>query len=66
MKDIITAVSPSHAALILQEMEAGATDEDLQPPLAEAITESYFQEGGTTRLGLRADFTDVEWLNISY
>ncbi|MCZ1000737.1 terminal protein [Streptomyces mirabilis] len=66
VKDIITAVSPSHAAQILQEMEAGATDEDLQPLLAEAITVSYFQEGGTTRLGLRADFTDVEWLNISY
>ncbi|MGW2721138.1 hypothetical protein [Streptomyces sp. NPDC001492] len=37
-----------------------ATDEDLQPVLAEAITYSYFQEFGTTRPGLRADFTDVE------
>ncbi|MFE9647469.1 telomere-protecting terminal protein Tpg [Streptomyces sp. NPDC006365] len=66
VKDIITAVSPSHAAQILQLKEAGATDEDLQPLLAEAITWSYFQEGGTTRKGLRADFTDVEWLDISF
>ncbi|MFD8931283.1 telomere-protecting terminal protein Tpg [Streptomyces mirabilis] len=66
VKDIITAVSPSHAAQILQEMEAGATDEDLQPLLAEAITWSYFQEGGTTRKGLRADFTEVDWLEIKY
>ncbi|MFL4953342.1 telomere-protecting terminal protein Tpg [Streptomyces sp. MMS24-I31] len=66
VKDIITAVSPAHAAQILKLKEAGATDEDLQPVLAEAITYSYFQEGGTTRKGLRADFTDVEWLNISF
>ncbi|XES00298.1 hypothetical protein HEP87_59190 [Streptomyces sp. S1D4-11] len=39
VKDIITAVSPSHAAQILQGIEAGATDEDLQPLLAEVITE---------------------------
>ncbi len=66
VKDIITAVSPDHAAQILQRREAGATDEYLQPLLAEAITYSYFQEVGTTRKHLRADFTDVEWLNISF
>lgn len=66
VKDIITAVSPTHAAQILQLKKAGATDDDLQPLLAEAITYSYFQESGTTRKGLSADFTDVEWLDISF
>ncbi|GGW87461.1 hypothetical protein [Streptomyces caelestis] len=66
MKDIITAVSPTHATQILQLKEARATDDDLQPLLAEAITHSYFQEGGTTRKVLRADFTDVVWLDISF
>jgi hypothetical protein len=57
---------PTQAAQILQLKEAGATDDDLQRLLAGAITYSYFQEGGTTRKGLRADFTDVDGLDISF
>ncbi|MEE6269112.1 helix-turn-helix transcriptional regulator [Streptomyces diastatochromogenes] len=66
VRDIITAVSPSHAARILDAKEHGATDEELQPLLAEAVTESYFRAGGTIHAGLRADFQDVEHLDISF
>ncbi|MHB6912722.1 telomere-protecting terminal protein Tpg [Streptomyces sp. DB-54] len=66
VRDIITAVSPSHAARILDAKERGATDDELQPLLAEAITDSYFREGGTARAGLRADFQDVEHVEISF
>jgi transcriptional regulator with XRE-family HTH domain len=66
VKDIITAITPAHAARILKERERGATDEQLQPLVAEAITYSYFQEGGTIRTSLRADFTNVEWLDIKF
>ncbi|MGW3954024.1 telomere-protecting terminal protein Tpg [Streptomyces sp. NPDC004752] len=66
VRDIITAVSPSHAARILEARERRATDDELQPLLAEAITESYFREGGTIRAGLRADFQDVEHLTIDF
>ncbi|MFJ6792097.1 telomere-protecting terminal protein Tpg [Streptomyces angustmyceticus] len=66
VQDIITAVSPAHAARILDAKERGATDDELQPLLAEAITESYFREGGTARAGLRADFRDVEHLKIDF
>ena len=66
VRDIITAISPSHTARILEAQERGATDEELQPLIAEAITESYFREGGTQRAGLRADFQDIEYLDISF
>ncbi|WP_437109813.1 telomere-protecting terminal protein Tpg [Streptomyces sp. enrichment culture] len=66
VRDIMTAVSPSHAARILEAQERGATDDELQPLLAEAITESYFREGGTARAGLRADFRDVDYLQIDF
>ncbi|MEU6482004.1 hypothetical protein ABZ858_35045 [Streptomyces sp. NPDC047017] len=66
VRDIISAVSPSHAARILDAKERGATDDELQPLLAEAITESYFREGGTTRAGLHVDFRDVEHLPIDF
>ncbi|MFJ4329142.1 telomere-protecting terminal protein Tpg [Streptomyces tricolor] len=66
VRDIMTAVSPSYAARILEAQEHGATDDELQPMLAEAITVSYFRGGGTARAGLRADFRDIEYLRIDF
>ncbi|WP_432171224.1 hypothetical protein [Streptomyces sp. 1222.5] len=54
---ITTPISPTYARQILDLQEAGATEEDLHPIVAEAITESYFTEWGTRADGLRADFT---------
>lgn len=42
----MTAASPSYATRILEAHERGATDDELQPLLAEAITESRLREGG--------------------
>ncbi|MFE5561645.1 telomere-protecting terminal protein Tpg [Streptomyces sp. NPDC056544] len=56
---ITTAISPTYAKQILELQAAGATDEELHPIVAEAITESYFTEWGTRAAGLRADFTHV-------
>ncbi|WP_435849270.1 telomere-protecting terminal protein Tpg [Streptomyces lavendulocolor] len=44
---------------ILELQATGATEEELHPIVAEAITESYFTELGTRAKGLRADFTHV-------
>ncbi|MFE7359220.1 hypothetical protein ACFU8Q_40670 [Streptomyces sp. NPDC057543] len=59
-RQITTAISPTYAKQILELQEAGATEEDLHPIVAEAITESYFTELGTRAAGLRADFTHVQ------
>ncbi|MFF5475357.1 telomere-protecting terminal protein Tpg [Streptomyces achromogenes] len=58
-RTITTAISPTYAKQILELQEAGATEEDLHPIVAEAITESYFTQWGTRAAGLRADFTHV-------
>ncbi|MFG3019284.1 hypothetical protein ACGFZQ_12160 [Streptomyces sp. NPDC048254] len=46
-RTVTTPISPTYAAHILQLQEAGATEEELHPIVAEAITESYFTEWGT-------------------
>lgn len=51
---ITTPISPTYAAQVLQLQEAGATEHELHPLVAEAITESYFTEWGTRAKGLRA------------
>ncbi|MFJ7948759.1 telomere-protecting terminal protein Tpg [Streptomyces sp. NPDC096354] len=44
---VTTAISPTYAAQILQLQEHGATKEDLNPIVAEAIPQSYFRDWGT-------------------
>ncbi|MET8755222.1 terminal protein [Streptomyces sp. NPDC004667] len=58
-RSITTDISPTYTKQILELQAAGATEEDLHPLVAEAITESYFTEWGTRAKGLRADFTHV-------
>ncbi|WP_217240713.1 terminal protein [Streptomyces sp. AC555_RSS877] len=65
-RTITTPISPTYAAQILQLQEAGATEEDLHPIVAEAITESYFTEWGTRAHGLRADFTHVQSIDFQF
>ncbi|MER8098488.1 hypothetical protein ABT002_34985, partial [Streptomyces goshikiensis] len=61
-----TDISPTYAKQILELQAAGATEEDLHPLVAEAITESYFTEWGTRAKGLRADFTHVQSINFRF
>ncbi|MEU0744585.1 hypothetical protein [Streptomyces sp. NPDC006134] len=59
-------ISPTYARQILDLQEAGATEEDLHPIVAEAITESYFTEWGTRADGLRADLTHVQAIEFMF
>ncbi|MET8615823.1 telomere-protecting terminal protein Tpg [Streptomyces misionensis] len=65
-RTITTAISPTYAKQILELQEAGATEEELHPIVAAAITESYFTEWGTRADGLRADFTDVQSIEFRF
>ncbi|MEV7960548.1 terminal protein [Streptomyces sp. NPDC088141] len=66
IRTITTPISPTYARRILDLQEAGATEEDLHPIVAEAITESYFTEWGTRADGLRADFTHVSAIEFLF
>ncbi|NEA15527.1 telomere-protecting terminal protein Tpg [Streptomyces halstedii] len=65
-RHITTAISPTYAQQILQLQEAGATEEELHPVVAQAVTESYFTEWGTRAQGLRADFTHVQSIDFEF
>ncbi|CAM5244867.1 hypothetical protein SMICM304S_00973 [Streptomyces microflavus] len=59
-RHITTAISPTYAQQILQLQASGATEEELHPVVAQAVTESYCTEWGTRADGLRADFAHVQ------
>ncbi|MGW6639845.1 telomere-protecting terminal protein Tpg [Streptomyces cyaneofuscatus] len=66
IRHITTPISPTYAQQILQLQEAGATEEELHPVVAQAVTESYFTEWGTRAQGLRADFTHVQSIDFEF
>ncbi|MGC0361238.1 transcriptional regulator with XRE-family HTH domain [Streptomyces sp. SAI-124] len=45
VRDIMTAVSPMHADLILAARESGAMDDELHELVAEAMADAYFRRG---------------------
>ncbi|MFB8106879.1 terminal protein [Streptomyces sp. NPDC056007] len=63
---ITTAISPTYVQQILQLQESGATEEELHPVVAQAVTESYFTEWGIRAQGLRADFTHVQSIDFEF
>lgn len=65
-RTILTPISPTYAAQILQLQEAGATEEDLHPVVAQAITESYFTEWGTRAKGLQVEMTNVRDIEFDF
>lgn len=65
-RHITTAISPTYVKQILQLQESGATEEELHPVVAQAVTESYFTEWGTRAQGLRADFTHVQSIDFEF
>ncbi|MFG2631294.1 telomere-protecting terminal protein Tpg [Streptomyces sp. NPDC048473] len=66
IRHITTPISPTYAAQILQLQEDGATEEELHPVVAEAITESYFTDWGTICDGLVAHFTHVQSIDFEF
>lgn len=59
-RHVTTAISRTYAAQIPQPQEADATEQELHPIVAQAITESHFTDWGTRCQGLAADFTHVQ------
>lgn len=66
IRHITMPVSPTYARQILQLQAFGATEEELHPVVAQAVTESYFTEWGTRADGLRADFTHVQSIDFEF
>lgn len=66
VRHVLTEISPTYAKQILELQEAGATEEDLHPIVAKAITESYFTDWGSQCDGLVAHFTDVQSIEFEF
>lgn len=65
IRHLTVALPPHHAARLFDAQEAGASDQRLQEIAAEALKETYFQEGGRRAGSLEeVRFADIEHLEF--
>ncbi len=65
IRHLTVALPPRHAARLFDARAQGATDADLQRIAAEALRETYFQDGGRRAGSLEeVRFTDIEHLEF--
>ncbi|MET8537810.1 XRE family transcriptional regulator [Streptomyces sp. NPDC005065] len=65
IRHLTVAMPPRHAARLFEAQEAGASDDRLREIAAEALKETYFQDGGRRAGSLEeVHFTDIEHLEF--
>ncbi|MFD3549336.1 telomere-protecting terminal protein Tpg [Streptomyces sp. NPDC058655] len=65
IRHLTVALPPQHAARLFQAQEQGAEDDRLREIAAEALRETYFQDGGRRAGSLEEiRFTDIEHLEF--
>ncbi|WP_330172117.1 XRE family transcriptional regulator [Streptomyces sp. NBC_01498] len=65
IRHLTVALPPHHAARLFEAQEQGASDQRLQEIAAEALKETYFQDGGRRAGSLEeVRFTDIEHLEF--
>ncbi|MFE4960298.1 telomere-protecting terminal protein Tpg [Streptomyces sp. NPDC056653] len=65
IRHLTVALPPRHAARLFEAQEAGASDDHLREIVAEALKETYFQDGGRRAGSLEeVHFTDIEHLEF--
>jgi transcriptional regulator with XRE-family HTH domain len=65
VRHLTVALPPRHAARLFEARDQGATDDRLRQITAEALKETYFQDGGRRAGSLEeVRFTDIEHLEF--
>ncbi|MFE5841751.1 telomere-protecting terminal protein Tpg [Streptomyces niveus] len=65
IRHLTVALPPQYAARLFEAQEQGVSDQRLQEIAAEALKETYFQDGGTRAGSLEeVRFTDIEHLEF--
>ncbi|MEV7617085.1 XRE family transcriptional regulator [Streptomyces sp. NPDC089799] len=66
MRRITQHLPPELAGRLLGAQQAGATEAELQTLAAQGLQESYFKDGGRRAADLLVEFTDIDYVDISF
>ncbi|MGP4003504.1 telomere-protecting terminal protein Tpg [Streptomyces sp. 8N706] len=57
---------PDYAARLFDAREQGATDQQMRTIVAEGLQEIYFKDGGRRAADLEVEFTDIDYVDLSF
>uniref|UniRef100_UPI0004C8E8E6 telomere-protecting terminal protein Tpg n=1 Tax=Streptomyces sp. NRRL F-2580 TaxID=1463841 RepID=UPI0004C8E8E6 len=57
---------PAYAQRLFDAQQQGADDGRLRAIVAEGLQETYFKDGGTRADQLEVEFTDIDYIDVSF
>ncbi|WP_031506962.1 telomere-protecting terminal protein Tpg [Streptomyces megasporus] len=66
MRRITQHLPPVYARRLFDARAAGASEQELRDIVAEGLQEVYFKDGGRRAPGLVVEFTDIDYVEMSY
>ncbi|MGI5473242.1 telomere-protecting terminal protein Tpg [Streptomyces sp. CA-132043] len=57
---------PAYAARLFDAQQQGASDQHLRTIVAEGLQEIYFKDGGRRADDLEVEFTDIDYIDVSF
>jgi transcriptional regulator with XRE-family HTH domain len=66
MRRVTQHLPPAYAQRLFDARAAGASEGELRDIVAEGLQEVYFRDGGRRAPGLVVEFTDIDYVEMSY
>ncbi|WP_331726664.1 XRE family transcriptional regulator (plasmid) [Streptomyces avidinii] len=66
MRRLTVHLPPAYAQRLFDAQQHGATDQQMRAIVAEGLQETYFKDGGTRANSLEVEFTDIDYIDVSF
>ncbi|MCX4808891.1 MULTISPECIES: telomere-protecting terminal protein Tpg [Streptomyces] len=66
MRRLTVHLPPAYAQRLFDAQQHGAADPELRAIVAEGLQDVYFKDGGTRADQLEVEFTDIDYIDVSF
>ncbi|MFE2129146.1 telomere-protecting terminal protein Tpg [Streptomyces amritsarensis] len=66
MRRLTVHLPPAYAQRLFDAQQQGAGDQQMRAIVAEGLQETYFKDGGTRADSLEVEFTDIDYIDVSF
>ncbi|MFD8887553.1 telomere-protecting terminal protein Tpg [Streptomyces erythrochromogenes] len=66
MRRLTVHLPPAYAQRLFDAQQQGASDQQMRAIVAEGLQETYFKDGGTRANSLEVEFTDIDYIDVSF
>ncbi|MGW7365710.1 telomere-protecting terminal protein Tpg [Streptomyces sp. NPDC054841] len=66
MRRLTVHLPPAYADRLFEAQQQGADDQQMREIVAEGLQETYFKDGGRRADNLEVEFTDIDYIDVSF